>query len=247
MAEAKLYVIPGSHPSHTARGMLEIKGIPYKRVDLIPVVSKGVVRAAGFPRKTVPALKIDGQKVQGSREIARALDRIQPEPPLFPADATKRASVEEAERWGDEVLQPKARRVTWWGLKKDRAPMASFSEGAKLGVPVNLAVKTGGPIVSLSARFNGATDEAVRSDLASLPADLDRIDGWISDGVLDGERVNAADLQIAGSLRLLMAFDDLRPGIESRPAGKLALRVVPEFPGKAPPVFPPEWLTGFRS
>jgi glutathione S-transferase len=247
VAEAKLYVIPGSHPSQTVRQMLELKGIPYKRVDLIPVVSKGVVRANGFPNKTVPALKIDGQKVQGSRDIARALDQIQPQPPLFPADATKRASVEEAERWGDEVFQPKPRRITWWALKKNRAPMASYSEGAKLGVPVGLAVKTGGPIVSMSAKFNGSTDDAVRSDLASLPADLDRIDGWIADGVLDGEQINAADLQIGTSLRLLMSFDDLRPHIESRPAGKLALRAIPDFPGETPPVFPPEWLTGFSS
>jgi glutathione S-transferase len=247
VADAKLYVIPGSHPSQTARQMLELKGIPYKRVDLIPVVSKGVVRALGFPGKTVPALKINGEKVQGSREIARELDRIQPEPPLFPADSAERSAVEEAERWGDEVLQSKARRVTWWALRKDRAPMASYSEGAKLGVPVGLAVKTGGPIVSLSARFNGSTDEAVRSDLASLPADLDRIDTWISDGVLGGDQVNAADLQIAGSVRLLMSFDDLRPKIEARPAGKLTLRVIPDFPGKTPPVFPPEWLQGFSS
>jgi glutathione S-transferase len=125
--------------------------------------------------------------------------------------------------------------------------MASYSEGAKLGVPVGLAVKTGGPIVSLSARFNGSTDEAVRSDLASLPADLDRIDGWIADGTLDGENLNAADLQIGTSLRLLMSFDDLRPYIESRPAGKLALRAIPDFPGKAPPVLPPEWLEGFNA
>ncbi|MGZ5322281.1 MAG: glutathione S-transferase family protein, partial [Solirubrobacterales bacterium] len=241
MAKATLYVIPGSHPALTARLMLERKGIPYKRVDLIPVVSKGVVRANGFPGKTVPALKIGDEKVQGSREIARALDRIQPDPPLFPADATKRTSVEEAERWGDEVFQPKPRRITFWALKRNRAPMASFAEGAKLGVPVDLAVRTGAPIVSLSARFNGSTDEAVRADLASLPADMDRIDAWISDGVLDGERLNAADLQIAGSLRLLMSFDDLRPMIEAHPAGKLALRAIPDFPGRAPAVFPPEW------
>ena len=210
--------------------MLELKGIPYKRVDLIPVVSKGVVRAQGFPGKTVPALKINGDRVQGSREIARELDRIQPEPPLFPSDPTELVAVEDAERWGDEVLQPKARRVTWWALKKDRAPMASYSEGAKLGVPVTLAVKTGGPIVSMSARFNGSTDEAVRADLAGLPADLDRIDGWIADGVLGGKRVNAADIQLGTTLRLLMSFDDLRPSIESRPAGELAMRVVPDFP-----------------
>ena len=247
VAQAKLYVIPGSHPSQTARRMLELKGIPYKRVDLIPVVSKGVLRAQGFKGVTVPALKMDGVKVQGSREIARELDRIKPEPPLFPADANKRASVEEAERWGDESFQDKPRRILWWALKKDRAPMASYSEGAKLGVPVSLAVKTGQPIVALSARFNGSTDEATRADLASLPADLDRIDGWIADGVLDGEQLNAADLQIGTSLRLLMTSEDLRPHIESRPAGKLALRAAPDFPGELPPILPPEWLAAFSS
>jgi glutathione S-transferase len=247
MADAKLFVIPGSHPSRTAGLMLEQKGIPYKRVDLIPVVSKGVVRANGFPGKTVPALKIDGRKVQGSREIARALDEIQPDPPLFPADKKKRAAVEEAERWGDEEFQTKPRRLSWWALKRNRAPLASYSEGARLGVPTGLAVKTAAPVVALSARFNGATDEQIRADLASLPGDLDRIDGWINDGVLDGEDLNAADLQIGTSLRLLMSMDDLRPEIESRPAGKLALRAVPAFPGEMPPVFPPESLAGFRS
>jgi glutathione S-transferase len=247
VTEAKLYVIPGSHPALTVRRMLELKDIPYKRVDLIPVVSKGVLRAQGFPGVTVPALKIEGDRVQGSREIARELDRIKPDPPLFPDDPEKLVAVEDAERWGDEVLQPKPRRLTWWALKRDRAPMASYSQGAKLGVPVNLAVKTAAPIVALSAKFNGSTDEAVRSDLASLPADLDRVDAWIADGVLGGERLNAADLQIGTSVRLLMTLDDLLPQIEGRPAGDLAMRAAPDFPGRTPPVFPPEWLAGFGS
>jgi glutathione S-transferase len=245
MAEAKLYVIPGSHPSATAMLMLGRKGIPFKRVDLIPVVSKGVLKAQRFPGITVPALKIDGRRVQGSREIARELDRIQPEPPLFPADEAKRTAVEEAEAWGDE-FQQKPRRFTWWAFKRDRAPMATYSEGARLGVPVGLAVKTGGPIVALSARFNGATDENVRADLASLPADLDRIDTWIKVGVMGGKEPNAADYQIVPSLRLLMTLDDLRPAIESRPCGKLAMLLMPEFKGRMHPVFPAEWLAGLR-
>lgn len=245
--EGKLYVIPGSHPSIAARLMLERKGIPYKRVDLIPVISKGVLKAQRFPGVTVPALKLDGTRVQGTKEIARELERIQPDPPLFPSDPKKLAAVEEAETWGDELLQQRARRLSWWALKRNRDAMASYSEGAKLGVPVGLAVKTGGPIVAAAARINKSTDENVRADLASLPEDLDRIDKLIKDKVLGGEDPNAADFQIATSLRLLMSFDDLRPAIENRPAGQLALRVVPEFPGRTPPVFPPEWLGALRA
>jgi glutathione S-transferase len=245
MGDAKLYVIPGSHPSRSAMLMLERKGIPYKRVDLLPVLSKGILRAHRFREVTVPALKLEGHRVQGSVEISRELERIQPDPPLFPADPEKRRKVEEAEAWGDE-FQQKPRRLSWWAFKRDRAPMASYSEGARLGIPVGLAVKTGGPIVALSARFNGSTDEHVSADLASLRADLDRIDAWIVDGVIGGPEPNAADFQLAPSLRLLMSFDDLRPFIEGRPCGEMAKRIAPDFPGRTPPVFPAEWLAGLR-
>ena len=86
----------------------------------------------------------------------------------------------------------------------------------------------------------------MRADLASLPADLDRIDDWIADGVIGGGEPNAADYQIAPSVRLPMTFDDLRPSIEGRPCGEMAMRIVPDFPGRTPPVFPSEWLAGLR-
>ena len=245
--DAKLYVIPASHPSRTTMMMLDAKGIPYKRVDLMPVVAKGVLRAAGFPGVTVPALKIDGRKVQGSREIARELDRVQPNPPLLPTDPDERTAVEQAEVWGDEVLQPIARRVLWNALRRDRRPLVSYSEGARLGVPIGLAVKTGQPLVALSARLNEATDEKVRADLAALPGVLQRIDDWIAAGVLGGEQLNAADYQIAPSVRLLMTLQDLREQIAARPAGELAMRVAPDYAGDAPPILPPAWLEPLRA
>lgn len=240
--DTRLYVIPASHPSVAAQLMLEHKGIPYKRTDLLPVISKGVLRAAGFPGVTVPALKIDGQRTQGSLEISRELDRIKPEPPLFPADPEQRAGVEEVERWGDEVLQPPMRQILWWAIKRNKEPLRSYSEGAKLGVPISLAMKTAAPIVALSSRFNEADDEHVRQSLAAMPAMLDKIDAWIAAGILDGEQLNAADFQIAPSLRLAMTLEDLRPAIEGRPAGDLAMRVAPRYPGKTPPILPPAWL-----
>jgi glutathione S-transferase len=244
--DARLYVIPASHPSIAVALMLEHKGIEYKRTDLFPVASKGIVRALGFPDKTVPALKIEGRKLQGSREISRALEQIRPEPALFPADPEQRAAVEEAERFGDEELQHPIRQITWWAIKKDSSSLRSYSEGAKLGIPIGLAVRTAAPIVALSARFNEATDENVRRDLAALPGLLDQVDAWIEAGVLGGEQLNAADFQIAPSVALAMTYDDLRPWIEDRPAGKLAMRVAPNYPGKSPPILPPAWLQQLR-
>ncbi|MDQ2631941.1 MAG: glutathione S-transferase N-terminal domain-containing protein [Actinomycetota bacterium] len=239
---ARLYIIPASHPSIAVELMLKHKGIEYKRTDLLPVISKGVLRAVGFSGITVPALKIEGDKVQGSRQIARELERLRPAPPLFPEDAEKRAAVEEAERFGDEELQHPVRQILWWGMKKNRAPLRSYSEGARIGMPIGLAVKTAAPIVALSARFNEASDENARQAVAALPALLDKVDAWVESGVLNGEQLNAADFQIAPSLGLAMTLDDLRPAIENRPAGALAKRLVPGYPGHMPPVLPAEWL-----
>lgn len=245
--KATLYVIPGSHPAMTARRMLEMKSIDYKRVDLMPVISKAALKALRFPGVTVPALKLDGRRLQGSREIARELDRIVAEPALYPSDPAQLAAVEQAERWGDEELQAPVRRILWNALKRDRSPLASYSQGAKLGVPIGLAVKTGAPIVALSARFNEATDENVRADIAALPGMLKRVDDWIAEGVLGGPQPNAADLQIAASLRLATTLADLRPAFEGRPADELARRVFPEYPGETPPILPAEWLEPLRA
>ena len=63
----RLYTIPGSHPGVAVQLMLKHKGIPFKRTDLFPVISRVVVRGLGFPRSSVPRLKIDGRRAQDSR------------------------------------------------------------------------------------------------------------------------------------------------------------------------------------
>ncbi len=240
--DARLYVIPGSHPAMAARLMLERKGIDYKRTDLMPVVSKAATRAVGFKGNTVPALKLDGEKIQGTGNIARRLDELVPEPQLVPTDPAELARVEEVEAFGDTDLQQIARRTLWNALGRDKAPLESFSEGAKLGVPIGLAVKTAAPIIAAARRMNKGDDAHLKADMAALPAALDRIDGWIADGRIGGEQPNIGDYQIAPSIRLLMTLDDIRPFIENRPAGKLAMRVVPDYPGKVPPILPAEYL-----
>ncbi len=242
----RLYTIPGSHPGIAVQSMLERKKIEYRRTDLLPVISKVAVRALRFDNNTVPAIKIDGRRVQGSVEIARELDRIQPEPPLFPSDSGARAEAEIAERFGDADLQHPIRQILWWAMHKDGAPLRSFSEGAKLGIPIGLAMRTAAPVVAMAARFNGANDENTRAALAALPGMLRRIDDWIADGVLNAENHGAAEIQIGASLRLAMALDDLRPFIEPRPCGQMALEVVPSYPGKVPPILPEQWLAPLR-
>jgi glutathione S-transferase len=236
-----LYVIPGSHPGVAARRMLERKGIEYRRIDLPPAFSRRLIKLFGFSGDRTPAMKIDGRKVQGSTNISRELDRLRPEPPLFPADPEMRRRVEEAEQWGSDKFQQIPRTIIWWAFKRDRSGMRSFLGDAKLGPP-GLAMRTAGPIIRLGIKLNQSDDDHVRAELAKLPAALDRIDRWIAEGVLNGEEPNAADYQLATTIRLLMAFEDLEPLIEGRPAADLARRVLPDPAGRVPRVYPREWV-----
>jgi glutathione S-transferase len=237
----KLYVIPASHPSMTAELMLRRKGIAYKRRDLVNAIHIPILKAMGFPTRTVPAIKTDnGRKVQGTRAISRFLDELQPEPPLFPAD--RRADVEEAERWGDEQLQSVPRRLALFALGRDRSDLTGFMDGYKLGLPTSVAAATAGPIIWAEKKIHKASPDAVRADLARLPELIDHVDQLIADGVMGGEQPNAADYQIATSVRLLMAFDQLRPLIDGRPAGTFAERIAPDPGGRIPAALPPEWV-----
>jgi len=228
--DAKLYVVNGSHPCATVERALQLKGIPYKIVEFPPPMHMAAMKLL-FGQRTVPGLKLDGEKISGSRAILRRLDTLKPEPPLYPADPGQRASVEQAEAWGDDVLQGLVRRILWPTFKAHPEAMATFGGGKLTAVPVPV-LKLIAPVATrIEMKANEASDAAYPADVRSLPDVLGKIDGWIADGVLGGEQPNAADLQIAPSVRLLMALADLRPLIENRPAGQLALRLFPDFPG----------------
>jgi glutathione S-transferase len=103
----RIYVMPISNPAAVGAALVRHKRIPHRVVTLMPGLHPLLVRAAGFDRHTVPALEVDCRKVQGSREIARFLDELVADPPLFPLDRGARSALEEAERWGERVLQPR--------------------------------------------------------------------------------------------------------------------------------------------
>ena len=227
----RLYVVHGSHPCATVEAALRLKKIPYKTTELPPPMHMAIM-ALRFGERTVPAIRIDGEKVSGSRAILRRLDELVPTPALYPSDADDRAKVEAAEAWGDEVLQPLVRRVLWPTFRAHPEAMATYSDGSKLpALPLPL-LKAIAPVVTrIEMKANAASSTTYPEDLRALPSLLDRVDALIEEGVLGGDQLNAADLQIASSLRLLMTLGDVRPLIEPRPAGTLALRAFPDVPG----------------
>jgi glutathione S-transferase len=240
-----LYVVHGSHPCAAVERALELKGLAFRRIELPPPLQAPVQKVL-FGARTVPAMRLeDGEKVSGSMAIMRRLEALAPTPPLWPAEERPRALVERAEEWGDEVWQQIARRLLWGAIRRDPGALVSYAQGSRLPFPAPVIRAIASGIVAGERRLNHVTDGAVRADLRALPRHLDRIDGWVADGVLGGASPNAADLQIATCSRLLLTIGDVAPFFAGRPAESHARRYFAPQAGETPQgLFPANWLAG---
>jgi glutathione S-transferase len=225
--------------------MLEHKGLDHKMVWLLPTLWSAQLRILGFRGGTVPAMKLDCRRLQSSLLISRALEEAKPEPALFPSDPDQRAAVEEAERWGDEVLQDVPRRIVRW--------LAAHSQEARVlvarevGIPLpRVAAFTNIPWARHIARKVDANGQIQRA-IAQVPQVLDHVDDLIARGVIGGEQPNAADFQIATSVRAILTIKDLEPAFSGHPSAELAMRLLPEFGNDFPAgMLPAEWLAPIR-
>jgi glutathione S-transferase len=240
-----------SHPSQAVRKMLDLKRVEYQLVDVLPMNQKVHMRLAGFRGGTVPALKLDGRRLQGSREISKELDARWPDPPLFPADPEQRARVESAERWGEEEFQPVPRRVFRFAVANlpEIRRWAVGNQGLPAPGVLAAAMQPAFAYYARTVEADGrrATEAGVRADLAALPAMFDRVDGLMTDGTLAVDPPNAATLQILITVRVLGAFADLREFVQSRPCAGPAQELFPSYPADVPRFLNPEWLEPIRS
>lgn len=244
-----LYAMPVSNPANAARGMLAYKRLDHRLIRFPPGFHPLLVRAAGFPGWTIPALETaDGRKLQSSLAISRYLDELRPDPPLFPADPERRRAVEAAERWGEAELQPVPRRIFRRALVQ-QFPLRRWFTGRVIGMPLpGFNARVSQPVPRRLATIVGATEEAARADVAGLPALLDRVDALIAEGVIGGDQPNAADFQLLATICSLGLMVDLQPALEGRPCQRAARALFPRYDGlpTPPQSLPQDWLAPLR-
>src|SRR5689334_10200704 len=119
---------------------------------------------------TVPALQLGEQRVMTNHDIARFLDELQPEPPLFPPDPDHRRAAEAAERWADEVFQVAARRLVVAAGVVPGRKVLNHGEDGRLGPLIYrsriLRKALAHVIARIAFRVNPETERAM---LAALP------------------------------------------------------------------------------
>jgi glutathione S-transferase len=168
--------------------MLAQKGLAYRYVDLL-AGTHPANPGAGVQAHDRAIVKLPGGKrVRGSLAIDRALEQLRPDRRCTPLLRSARTTAEEAERWGECVLQPVPRRLIRWGLRHHLA-QRRCTAGQLPALPSTAVLVA--PLASVSAWQTG-TSEARQT----RPGLLDEVDELLERGVIGGDVLGAADFQI---------------------------------------------------
>lgn len=95
------------------RIILEHKGIAHDVIDGLAVVNRERLTAVNT-RVEVPALDHNGLIVAGSADIALYLERVAPQPAIYPDDPVEWAQAKAWERCADTAIDPVLINISYW-------------------------------------------------------------------------------------------------------------------------------------
>jgi glutathione S-transferase len=192
-----------SHFNEKARWALDHKRIPHRRRSLVPGGPRAMMFSA---RGTLPVLDLDGERIVDSTRIIEALERRNPEPPLYPPDPAERQRAPELEEFFDENMGHDVRRVAFydWDPAYFTALMVT-GQPAAVSAPFRPFLRVG---FRWARRRFRIYPEDVEASRGKVVAALDRIETELgSSDYLVGDRFSVADLT-ACSLLFPLAWPD---------------------------------------
>jgi glutathione S-transferase len=200
-----LWHLKVSNFNEKARWALDYKGIPHIRRAAVPGQhAKRARRLTG--ENTFPVLVLDGEAIGDSTRIIEALERRQPEPPLYPTDLTERQQALELEDFFDEELGPYSRLLALHRMLPDPDLMLStFTPDIQGGRRV--VARTVYPLIRRRTVADFGIDEA-SVDLAEgkCREACERFRSELGpSGYLVGEQFTVADLTLAALIAPLVA------------------------------------------
>jgi glutathione S-transferase len=113
-----LWHLKVSNFNEKARWALDYKGIPHLRRAAVPGQHRAIAKRLSGGR-TFPILVLDGEVLGDSSEIIAAVERVRPEPALYPSDPQARRRALELEEYFDEELGPYSRTLATHHMLQD--------------------------------------------------------------------------------------------------------------------------------
>ncbi|MGB8330115.1 MAG: glutathione S-transferase family protein [Polyangiales bacterium] len=225
MTTPELFHFPVSHYNEKVRWALDFKRWPHRRTALV----------AGFhiPRtrwltgqNRLPVLVLEGRALHDSTAIIAELERLRPEPALYPSSASDRARALALEDHFDEQVAPDLRRLFWSTYIDDTHECARLATDGFRPFTQWLW-RTSFPAIRPAFRWNmGVGPTQVAAARTRLGQHIDRIEAEIgAAGYLVGDRFTIADLTAAAVMTAILRPPEFPyPLPEPWPAALVELR-----------------------
>ncbi len=192
-----LWHLKVSNYNEKARWALDYKQVPHVRRAALPGRHQAIAAKLTGGR-TFPILILDGEAVGDTTDIIAALERLHPEPALYPADDGLRAEALELEDFFDEQLGAYVRLlVVSELLPYPRVMVSAFAPD--LPAPGRLIARAAFPAMRRQIRSQFAIDEdSVTRAHEKLEAAGERFRVQVQpSGYLVGDGFTVADLTLA--------------------------------------------------
>ena len=193
---------------HKARAGMEIKGIPYTKVEVNPYTKKELPELPEGAPKKVPVLQYNGDTVHDSTAILRFIDeRFDRAPDLIPSDEDAAKHALEIEEWVDSDLTqilPAVIYGTWTDATKAAQVTARSSN---FGMLQNLMVRAGGSLIMHQVAKRIIAKRGGGDAGKMLATELDRLEQWLGDKpFLGGDEPTIGDIATHGALTCVKEF-----------------------------------------
>lgn len=200
-----LWHLKVSHYNEKARWALDYKRVPHVRRAVTPGRQAAVAERLGTGT-TLPVLVLDGEAIGDSTRIIEALERRNPDPPLYPADPSERERALAVEDFFDEELGEHTRRLAVHHMLPDpKLLLGAFFPD--LRPAQRLAATAAFPLVrSRMKAALGIDERSVAVAFDKLKAAAQRYSSEVGpDGYLVGREFTVADLTLAALLAPIVA------------------------------------------
>jgi glutathione S-transferase len=202
-----LWHLKVSHYNEKARWALDHKQVPHVRRAVVPGRHNALAKKlTGGRGNTLPVLFLDGEPIGDSSAIIEALEKRNPDPPLYPADPEERRRALELEDLFDEELGPYTRRLSVHHMLPERELiLGAFFQDVQ-GVQ-RRAMAAAYPAVrrTMSSTLE-INDETLPPAFEKVRAAGERFKGELQpSGYLVSDRFTVADLTLAALLSPIVA------------------------------------------
>lgn len=216
---------------HKVKAGMEVKGLPFRKIDVNPMTKAELPELPGDTRKKVPVIATGDDTIQDSTSIldffeSKGIGTLS----WIPEEEAAAVKTREVEAWVDDDLSQVLPPVIY-GRWSDAIRAAKVvAKTSNFGPLQNMVVRGGGSLVmhqvaKMIMKRRGGTDP-----IAMLDAEMDKFEGWLGDQpFVCGEQLSLGDIATQGVLTCIAefpAFEHImkRPAIASWYARVQAIR-----------------------